>query len=178
MDITHLRNALGTIDARFIAAIAKRMAYHTNSQLYQTSTPVASPQALSDELALQPDARAKTPFMRSFYTGIALPLLCKDGADENANECLGLDMECLNALAHRLNFSNWIARSKEQTQTLQREDLEASITNPQVEQAVLTRVALCGRESGLQEEQIACLQMFYRDWIIPTSRLIQVARLS
>lgn len=174
MNLTDLRSALGTIDEQLIAALAARAAHRRNAALYRKPSPVDSPKILCEGLANQPDAQAKMRFMRSFYLGTVLPMICAEGEDANSRACLGFDVQCIDMLSKRLNFSNWIARMKKKDGTVSEIPSESSITNAKVELEVLQHVQDCARASGLTDDAVLKLAGFYRDWIIPTSRLLQV----
>jgi len=174
MNLTDLRSALGTIDEQLIAALAARAAHVRNAGLYQPPVPVDSPKMLCANLTHQPDAQAKTRFIRSFYISTVLPLICEEGEDSNPRACLGLDGHCIDMLSKRLNFSNWIAKMKKKDGTVSEVPSESAVTNAKVEQEVLRRVRECARENGLSDNVAAKLADFYRNWIIPTSRLLQV----
>ena len=174
MNLTDLRSALGTIDEQLIAALAARAAHPCNAGLYPPPQPVDSPKMLCASLANQPDAQAKIRFIRGFYISTVLPLICAQGEDPNPRACLGLDGHCIDMLSKLLNFSNWIARMKKRDGTVSKVPSESAVTNAKVEKAVLKHVQECAKENGLSDEVAVKLAGFYQDWIIPTSRLLQV----
>jgi len=183
MDLDQLRAVLGSIDQTLIDALARRTAYRHNAALYPSVPPIESPRVLGEQLALHPDAQAKTSGIRDFYIGTVLPLLCEPGDDEKPRTCLSLDLDCQNALARRLHFATWIARRKQTEGDALPNDgnpdlMEAAITKPEAERAVIERVKQQARTLGLDPDVAERLTSFYADWIIPTSRRIQVSLLT
>lgn len=178
MELNDLRQAIGVIDKDFVFAIARRIQQPLNPQLYANVEAPASPSALAEAIVNVPDTKTKSLIIRGFYKGVVLKTLCKNENASNSRECFDLDLACLETLARRFNYSSLVGLTKQRTGIhTSAPNLEASITNTEVENSVYNRLRRFAIEAGLNEEQQENLIRIYHDWVVPASRILQVLQL-
>lgn len=144
-----------------------------------------------DENPLQPNRVNINPQLRTCYEQEIVPFLCRPGDDMQYGSTAVCDVACLQALSRRVHYGKFVAESKYQAKPAlfapliaagDRPAIDAAITDRQVEQRVLERVALKARTygqdldglSGDSKIDAAAVVEIYARWIIPFTKQVEV----
>lgn len=179
--LSSLRAMIADIDSTLMKAFAARHAYHTNPELYTHAEPV-TPDMVARAFA-SGDASTQARALRRFYVTCMLEQITSPGSDDNPREALHADTEVLSALDRRLRFATKvIARKRVELAPELRAaaasgnpaQVENALLNTAVEDQVLARVRDFALREGFDPAQADRAVAFYRDVLLPLSRLIQV----
>lgn len=179
--LSSLRAMIADLDASLIRAFASRRAYRLNAELYVHAEPV-SEHELARAFAVG-DQLEQTRMLRRFYLTTVVPYLADKGNDPEPRQALHADTEAISALARRLSFSKKvIARKRVElapelraaAETGSPEAVEAALLNAAVEEKVLARAHDFAVREGFTLPQIRHTVDFYKQYLLPISRLIQV----
>lgn len=179
--LSSLRAMIADLDASLIRAFAGRRAYRLNADLYVHAEPV-SEHELARAFAVG-DPQEQTRMLRRFYLTTVVPYLADRGDDPEPRQALHADTEAISALTRRLSFSKKvIARKRVElapelraaAETGSPDAVEAALLNSAVEEKVLARAHDFALREGFTEAQIRHTVDFYRQYLLPISRLIQV----
>jgi chorismate mutase len=173
-----LRARIASIDREIVAALATRSVFcrHARPDL----TPGSSAAALDDGDLL---ARIRADYPRLVAEEISDHEMCR--RDEES--CQAADRALMAAVLRRLRVVLAVARAKADKQAPQfaaliaardAAALERAITQPAVEEQVLTRVTALAAEhvaaAGVPARFPTRVAAVYRQWIIPLARRVQV----
>lgn len=184
--LSSLRAMIADIDASLIRAFVGRRNYRLNPSLYVHAEPVDLHE-LAKAFAMG-DATDQTRLLRRFYLTTVVPYLASPGEDPDPREALYADTEVIAALARRCRFSTKvIARKRVElapelraaAQTGDPAVVEHALLNEAVEEKVLARIINFAQHEhfnpqGSPQAAVRHLVAFYRDYLLPLSRLIQV----
>lgn len=129
--------------------------------------------------------------IRRRYSEWAIPMLCREGDDGQYGSSAVCDVHCLQAISRRIHYGRFVAESKYRENPNgfdvriaegDEAGLRRAITHPAVEREVVDRVRRKAsaylselRARGVQANPEAdVVAAFYRDWIIPCNKEVQV----
>lgn len=137
--------------------------------------------------------------IKSFYTELFLPRVCRDfgredrgESQENYGSSATCDIACLQSLSRRIHFGKFVAESKFQSDPVKytklieendRDGIAECITNAAVEAKVLERLRLKARTYGTDPSNINgddakinedAVVAMYKDFVIPLTKEVEV----
>uniref|UniRef100_A0A0G4FZ06 chorismate mutase n=1 Tax=Chromera velia CCMP2878 TaxID=1169474 RepID=A0A0G4FZ06_9ALVE len=156
--------------------------------------PILPPKAVPE--VLNPNLINYNAKIKSYYTNVLLPLICRSGDDEEYGSAATCDITCLQALSKRVHYGKFVAEAKFQEDTETYKQLIAGkdadgilekLTNRAVEERLLDRVrqkaSTYGRDVGMTCATDSTLHFkvdpevivaAYRDFIIPVTKEVEV----
>ena len=143
------------------------------------------------ENPLQPNTVNSNARIRGIYEEEIVPYICRSGDDNQYGSSSMCDVTCLQALSKRIHYGKFVAESKYRDDpdgyrplcaSGDQDGLMKKITDPEVEEQVLERVAFkadtyCRELSGdggdpkINPGRVVDI---YRQWIIPLNKEVQV----
>ena len=149
------------------------------------------PRLRFDENPLQPNSVNVNEVIRRAYEQEIVPMICRDGDDQQYGSSSTADVACLQALSKRIHYGKFVAESKfraapDAFRSLARAQdaagLMRRITDEDVEKQVLDRVEIKtgaygqSRDPGGTEVKLdpRMAVEIYRRWIIPLNKEVQV----
>lgn len=125
------------------------------------------------------------------YVNDIIPLICKEGDDQNYGSSAVNDVTVLQALSKRIHYGKYVAESKylqntaEYKKIIKNKDkdlLMEKITNQEVENQILERVFIKGKIYGQsfnnteKENKITpdIIRFIYLNWIIPLTKDVEI----
>ncbi len=158
--------------------------------------PPALPRLRFDENPLLPNQVNLNREIREHYEASIVPFICQDGDDSQHGSSAVCDVNCLQALSKRIHYGKFVAESKYREQpeafaaAIEAGDcgrLHEMITDRATEERVLRRVARkalnygrdlddgeAGKDCGSPKIQPEQVVRVYREWIIPTTKRVEV----
>ncbi len=154
--------------------------------------PPLLPPLCFEENPLRPNSVNLNPVIRQVYETEMIPYICEDGDDRQYGSSSVCDVQCLQALSRRIHYGKFVAESKYRSDParfdalVRRRDRSAllgAVTDPAVERRVLERVRIKAETYGKDVDGSLAggfrippghIVEFYRRWIIPLTKRVEV----